>query len=144
LAFFFVLGVAVCAIVYGLHWHYRPHWQQLDYKGKASYIYSFCIHQGQGQRYNPNNKWIQNHTKIASDLDLLVMMLYRYDKGHGKTFFEIQLDNSLEEKWTKGFEEYVAFSNDLAMAPSTISRDDLSRVPNEVKILVRNIHVKVH
>ena len=128
---FLVIIIAASASIYGLYWYFTPHWQQLDYKGKALFLYSFCIHQG--QPYKPKRKWIQRHARIGSDLDLLVMMLYGYDKGHGKTFYEIQLDNRLEELWSKDFETYVAFTNDLGNAQPTGSRDELSGVPNEVR-----------
>ena len=128
---FLVIIIAASPSIYGLYWYFTPHWQQLDYKGNASFLYSFCIHQG--QPYKPKRKWIQQHARIGRDLDLLVMMLYRYGKGHGKAFYEIQLDNRLEELWSKDFETYVAFTNGLGNAQHTGSRDELSGVPKEVK-----------
>ena len=127
---FIVLALAVIVSLYGLYWYKTPHWQQLDYEGKAVFLYSFCIRRG--LPYKPMQKWIQEHTKIANDLDLLVMMLCRYDKGHGKTFYEIQVENRLEEMWSRDFESYGAFINDLVDTQSTGSRDDVSGVPDKV------------
>lgn len=127
LANFVLLSVAMLATIYSLAWTvpcrvgrcrgrswYNPladHWQRLDYKGRALFLYQFCSHQG--GKYKPNDDW-RYESYIRSDLDLLVMMLFAYDKGHGRTFYEVQVEIALDDLWAKDYENYVTFQNKLA------------------------------
>eukprot|EP00118_Oscarella_pearsei_P013775 m.113778 g.113778 ORF g.113778 m.113778 type:complete len:661 (+) comp37464_c0_seq1:67-2049(+) len=99
------LAIDVLAAGRGLYWcHCQSHWKELDGRGEADFLYTFCSNRG---RYCPKDSWKRSQT-IKTDLDLFTMMLFSSDKGQGKSFHEIVVALSLDEFWQQDNREHIA------------------------------------
>ena len=55
--------------------------------------------------------------KIKSDLDFLSLLLASSDKGHGRTFFEVQVEIHTAEIWTKDYQQHLHSSSKTGGTP---------------------------
>ncbi|XP_065839784.1 uncharacterized protein [Oscarella lobularis] len=102
-----LLLVAAAMSAWGLVWYCcRSHWKELDYEGKADFLYTFSLNR-EKYYYPTKESWRQSRT-IKNDFHLFVLMLFSSDKGHGKSFLEILVALLLDEIWLEGNRKHMA------------------------------------
>lgn len=115
----------------GRVWIKRNHWNELDHRGRADFCYSFGLNTDTEQ-YKPSNSH-KNKCKIKDDLDLLTLLLFNSDRGHGEAFYNVLVELRLQERWANDFEDYANYVSIIVNCPvlkSTIKEEltDLTAV----------------
>jgi hypothetical protein len=95
------IGASTSAVI----WLLFPHWTELDPVGKSDYYYYMGMNNGD---YSPQRSH-KMKKRIRDDLDFLVMLLFNLDRGQGESFYDVQVELKLQEKWSDDFEEYSTF-----------------------------------
>ena len=86
---YFLLCLAIVAIVYGLFWCAKRHVNALGFREAALFAFSSCLRP---------SEYVEEHffktllkPGVRNDLDFLLMRLFRADSGHGLVFKDIQV-----------------------------------------------------
>ena len=106
-----VLIIAFIAAVKGVECCKKPHhWTKLDSSSYASFLYAFSMNPTAAAQhcYKPNLQH-KKSLRIKTDLDLLVLMLFRKDKGLGETFFDVQVQLQLEKLFQRQLEDLSTY-----------------------------------
>lgn len=89
IANYLLLSLALCAILYGLFWCAKRHVNALGYRETALFAFTSCL---RPEEYVHANLWKRPlKPGIRSDMDFLLMRLFRADSGHGNVFKDIQV-----------------------------------------------------
>eukprot|EP00118_Oscarella_pearsei_P020527 m.222578 g.222578 ORF g.222578 m.222578 type:complete len:607 (+) comp39977_c0_seq38:1223-3043(+) len=131
-----VLIAAICSSSYGLYWLNTSHWNELDYKSQAMFLYRMSMNPGSEKLYNPTEPGHKKKATIRNDLDFLVIMLFSQNKGQGKAFFDVQTDVQLEDWWSEDYDEYASYLYSL-LTPRKDRKEKIIRT--EIKKVNRRI-----
>ena len=137
-SFFFALWIADMILllltagvaIFGLVWLKQSHWEELDYKGRADFYYSFSMNSG---NYNPSHSQKTKST-IKDDFDFLTLLLFNSDKGLGETLYNVQVELHLQERWADDYESYTNYVSQFINSPNqdeTIM-DELDKLADRV------------
>lgn len=110
-----LLIVGFLASLVGIAWLHKSHSNELHCTGRSDRYYSLGINYG---IYDPS-RIRGSETKIRSDLDLLMLLLFSLDQGQGEAFRDLIVEVYLQERWTKDYEEHTVY----------LARQELLRIP---------------
>lgn len=108
-----LLSIAALVGTVGARWINGNHWKELDHKGKADYYYSFAMNTG---NYNPADSH-KRTVKIRDDLGFLTLLLFNSDRGQGETFYDVQVELNLQERWATDYERYTNYLSKIMDSP---------------------------
>ena len=99
---YILLLLALGTAIFGLLWCFKRHSSSLGYKLVAEFAFSSCL---PPEEYVSESVWRKPKTfftpRISSDLDFLVMRLFRADSGHGRVFKDIQVTKEIKSLVTQ-------------------------------------------
>lgn len=93
-------GLSVLVVVFGLLWCLLGHTSELGHRHVAHFVVGSCF---LPEHYVPAHSFAFT-PRIKSDLDFLVMRLFRTDSGHGQVFKEIQVQREVDMKTRQEYE----------------------------------------
>ncbi len=95
-------GLAVFVIAFGLLWCLFRHTKELGHRSVASFVVGSSFLQ---EHYVPKQSLSSAFVpRVKTDLDFLVMRLFRTDSGHGQVFKEIQIQREVEVRTREEYE----------------------------------------
>ena len=115
-----LLLLGCLASIVGIVWLHRSHSNELHCTGRSDYYYSLGINYG---NYQPSGIR-RTDSKICSDLDLLMLLLFSLDQGQGEAFRDLIVELYLQERWTKDYEEHIVY----------VARQEILRTPMQRRI----------
>ena len=112
-------------------WLLISHWVELDPTGRSEFYYSMGMNIGD---YHPQTSH-KRMSKIRNDLDFLVMLLFNLDRGQGESFYDVQVELNLQEKWSDDFERYTNYLARLYSGEGSVD----ARTADEIKSLIEEL-----
>ena len=126
-----LLSAGVIASTIAVIWLLMSHWAELDPKGRSDFYYNMGMNTGD---YHPQTSY-KRIKRIRNNLDFLVMMLFNLDRGQGESFYDVQVELNLQEKWSDDFESYTNYRATLFSSDGSAE----VRTEEEIRSLIEEL-----